>query len=83
MENYEVKAVCEWYFKLLTSDWRNHNLLMKLMHAMVNGGEERRRLERAVSDTDEGAALRVALRKMAVERGTPESLLDAIARISK
>lgn len=43
MKNDEVKAVCEWYFKLLMSDWRNHNLLMKLMHTMVNGGEERRR----------------------------------------
>lgn len=84
MNTGNAKAVCDAYYSLVMSDWRKSGLLLKVLDAMVSGGQKYTDLERLFDDVDEGAVIRAATFKLNCARGGGDDpMAQAIARISK
>lgn len=83
MNGVTTKMVCDYYYRMLTSDWRKTELLLKIMDRMLSGGQKLKDLERLMGDVDYGAIVRAASFQMNLANGDKsDPLAAAIAHIS-
>lgn len=83
MNRPDTKAICNYYYQMIMSDWRKAGLLLRVMDTMISGGPKLNSLERMFSDEDEGAIVRAASFRMNMAGGGGDDpLARAIAAIS-
>jgi len=82
MDKITTEMVCDWYYKMIMADGRKSWLLLKILKAIVDGGQKLHDLEQMMDGVDGGAVLRVAEFQMRMKGDAPgDSLTQAIARI--
>lgn len=83
MNTGNAKAVCDAYYSLVMNYWRKAGLLLKVLDAMVSGGQKYTDLERLFDDVDEAAVIRAASFRMNLANGGGDDpMARAIAHIS-